>query len=196
LPDREREHAVQRGDPAGAVLHELVKDDLGVAARPELMALTLEPGAQALEVIDLAVVRDDHVAFGVLHRLGSARDVDDRQAPVADRDLPAAHGPIPHALAVRAAVRDAREHARERLGIRRFLYESRDAAHELAAVATNTAAGHCPARRVIKAPCRNASHRFRSSFPVSTRSRRSRGLRPRSTTSSASWKPPGGPPRS
>src|SRR5262249_19526137 len=116
---------------AGAPLLEVLEDHLRVAARPELPPLGFQRGAQAHEVVDLAVVADDDGAVGALHRLDAAFHVDDRQPPVTDRDIPAAVGAIPDPLPVRAAVDDAGEHARQSLGIRLPLDEPRDAAHEL-----------------------------------------------------------------
>ena len=95
----------------------------------EPVARRLELGPQPQEVVDLAVEGDDDGAVLVLHRLGALGDVDDRQSPVPEGHLPVTSGPYPRPLAVRAAVRNAAEHAAERGGIRPALDEPRDAAH-------------------------------------------------------------------
>ncbi len=110
VPDREGEHAAQVPHARLAVLLVQAKDDLGVARRPEPMALLLEIGAQLLEVVDLAVVRDDKRSIVVRHRLvRPIAEVDHLQAPVHQPDSV----PRPHARIVRASMLEGTDHAIE-----------------------------------------------------------------------------------
>jgi hypothetical protein len=59
---------------------------LRVAARLEDVAAALELATQLGIVVDLAVLDDDARSVLVLDRLVAAREVDDRQAPRAERD--------------------------------------------------------------------------------------------------------------
>jgi len=61
-----------------------VHDDLGVAARAELVAERFQFGDQFLEVVDLAVEHDDDAAVLVVQRLLPGRDIDDRKPTVAE----------------------------------------------------------------------------------------------------------------
>jgi hypothetical protein len=113
VPDREREHAIQR---LGAPLPELLvkmDQDLGVAARLEAVPLRLERAAQLLVVVDLAVEDDLDRAVLVPHRLGAQRrQVDDRQPTVAERALLV----FVKTLSVRPAVGDRRGHRADHRG--------------------------------------------------------------------------------
>ena len=59
---------------------------LGIAARTEHMAQRHEFSHQRLEIIDLAVIDDADRPILVVKRLIPAREVDDRQAAVAEPD--------------------------------------------------------------------------------------------------------------
>ena len=86
VPQREREHAAEALDAVLAPRLPGVHDDLGVAARAEDVAERLQLGDQLLVVVDLAVEDDDDAAVLVEQRLLAGREVDDRQAAVAEAD--------------------------------------------------------------------------------------------------------------
>ena len=95
-----------------------------VCPRARKLLLQLE------EVVDLAVGDDVHRAGLVGDRLLAGGDVDDRQAPHAERDA----GPVHHPVAVGPAVGERPDHASElRLGDRRAqvaIDDAGDAAHD------------------------------------------------------------------
>ena len=61
-------------------------DDLGVGVRPEHVA-HLEIRPERLVIVDFTIAREGDVAVLVQQGLASARDVDDRQAPVSQDDV-------------------------------------------------------------------------------------------------------------
>ena len=85
-------------------------DDLGVAARAEHVPERRQLGHQLPVVVDLAVEDDDDGAVLVEHRLLAGRQVDDRQALVAQRDA----GRAVHAGLVGPAVMLRLVHAQQR----------------------------------------------------------------------------------
>ena len=107
VPDREREHAVQRADELRAFFLVEVGDHLGVALGHEAMAAPLEAGAQLGVVVDLAVEDHRDRAILVVDRLIARREVDHPQAldaePDARRDV--------HASSVRTAMLECGAHA-------------------------------------------------------------------------------------
>ena len=104
VPEREGEHPAQLVEHVLATLGPEVEENLRVGVRAEAVARLLEPVADRLVVVDLAVERD-HVRAGVPaghHRLGAVgREVDDGEPAVPQPG--ASVGGKPRALAVRAA---------------------------------------------------------------------------------------------
>ena len=90
VPQREGEHALQVLEHAHAVLAIGVEQRLSVAVGAEGMAARLQLAPQRGEVVDLAVEHARELAVGGAHRLRAAGDVDDRQAPEAERERPVA----------------------------------------------------------------------------------------------------------
>ncbi len=85
IPDGVGEIAVERLHARGPVLRIGVQDGFGVAAGAELPAARDQLGRQLDVVEDLAVERDPDIAVGRGERLLAAREVDDREASVAER---------------------------------------------------------------------------------------------------------------
>ena len=116
VPDRQREHAVQRVDQLGAALLPQVDQDLGVAPAAQPVPAGQQPLAQGLEVVDLPVEGDPHRAVLVGQRLGGRRrEVDHAQPAVPQRGRPLDLDP----LAVGPAVRERAEHGPHRPGLAR-----------------------------------------------------------------------------
>ena len=86
VPDREGEHAAELFRDALAPFLVAVEDGLGVAAGLEDIALRDELVAQLHEVVDLAVEDDGDRSVVAVHRLGTACEVDDREAAESERD--------------------------------------------------------------------------------------------------------------
>ena len=86
VPDGEGEHAPQVIDAAWAVVLVQMNDGLGVALGAEPMAVSHQLAMQFLVVVDLAVEDDPHGPVFVEHRLLSAFEIDDAEAPHAERD--------------------------------------------------------------------------------------------------------------
>src|SRR5690349_17734150 len=63
------------------------KDDLGIASRVEVIALHFERPSDPLEIVDLAVRHDDHVAVLTLKRLVTRCEIDDREPRMREGDL-------------------------------------------------------------------------------------------------------------
>src|SRR5581483_5275634 len=91
-----------------------VRDHGRVARARELVSERFEPAAELSEVVELAVEDGDDVAALVAHRLVAGREVDDREAPVAE------HAPSVglDGAVVGAAMYDRRVHALDRSGVR------------------------------------------------------------------------------
>ncbi len=109
VPQGEGEHSPEAVDAGGAALFVEVDDRLRIRRRLETMAPGLEVRSQVAVVVDLAVEDDDALAGLVEDGLPSAREVDDAQAahPEGDGTLEV------HAVLVRAAVLDGRQHPLE-----------------------------------------------------------------------------------
>ena len=121
VPDRDREHPAQPLGEAGAVLLVEMDEHLGVGVRAEGVPGALELVAQLGVVVDLAVLDDDDAAVLVRDRLVAAGEVDDREAPRAERDLAV----DVLAGAVGAAVDELRRSSREAPRRRRARRRSR-----------------------------------------------------------------------
>ena len=130
VPDGEREHPVDALRKRFAPLLVPVDEHLGVAVAAEHVSVRNQLGAQMQVVVDLAVEGDPDGPVLVRHRLGAGRgEIDDRQAPVAERD-----GPVHvQAAPVGAAMRDDLRHASDELAVGRLsgiaVQEAADAAH-------------------------------------------------------------------
>src|SRR6185437_8523110 len=107
VPDREREHPLEALDAALALLLVEVEDGLGVGAAAVAVAALLELRAQRRVVVDLAVVDEPDALVLVRHRLRAARQVDDREPPVAEAN----RAVEPQPLAVGAAMAQRLAHA-------------------------------------------------------------------------------------
>src|SRR5688572_18358144 len=86
IPQCEGEHAREALDAVGAPLFPRVHDGFGVAHRAEAVSAAFELDAQFLEVVDLAVERDENRVILVAEWLAPSREIDDREAP-----MPKAH---------------------------------------------------------------------------------------------------------
>ncbi len=86
VPQREGEHAAKARHAGLAPGFPCVHDDFGVGMRAEHMAERFQLGHQFLEVVDLAVEHHDHRAVLVKQRLLAGRQIDDRQAAMAEPD--------------------------------------------------------------------------------------------------------------
>ena len=111
VPDREGEHAPELLEAARTERLVQAEHDLGVAARPEGVAVALQDAAKLPVVVDLAVEDDPALAVRARHRLVPALEVNDAEPPHAER--PAGKGVDP--LVVRAPVRQRSAHRREHL---------------------------------------------------------------------------------
>jgi hypothetical protein len=129
VPQGVGEVAVERGRAPRPLLGVGVQDGLGVAARGERPAARHQRLAQLDVVEDLAVEGHPQRAVRRGERLLAAREVDDRQPPVAERDAPFQV----HAALVGAAVAHGLDHAlQHRARGERALCQSKiagDAAH-------------------------------------------------------------------
>ena len=112
VPDPEGEDAAQVIHAGVAPFLVGVEDHLRVGRRAEGVALGFELLAQLAEVVDLAVEAEPDAAVLVLHRLRALLgEIDDREAPVPERDAPL--GEPLRALAVGSTRRERGEHAGE-----------------------------------------------------------------------------------
>ena len=120
VPQGEDEHAAEALDGFLAPLFPGVHDHFGVGPGPEAMALGLQLGDQRLEVVDLAVERDPDRAVLVREGLLARRQVDDREPPMAEPDVPgsavdvATQGRVAGDVALRPR---ARRHAVEEVAL-------------------------------------------------------------------------------
>ena len=124
VPEGEAEHAAELLDALLAVLEVERKDDLGVGASLERVALRLVLRAELGVVVDLAVADEDELAGGVRERLAAAGEVVDREAALADGEA----GALAHVEVVRAAVGHEVAHGAD-LVRAALAVESCDAAH-------------------------------------------------------------------
>jgi hypothetical protein len=86
VPDRKRKHAVEPADALLAPLFPRVDDDLGIAASAERVPERDQLLHQLVKIVDLTVVGDDDGFVFVVKRLMAAREIDDRQPPMAESD--------------------------------------------------------------------------------------------------------------
>ncbi len=107
IPQCEGKHAAEAFHAALAPRLPGMHDHLGVAARVEAVTERLQLRYQRLVVVDLAVVDDDDRAILVVERLLAGREVDDREAAMAERHT----GLEVHAVSIRAPVGDRVVHA-------------------------------------------------------------------------------------
>ena len=163
--DGEGEHAVQARQAFDAPLPPRREDHLGIAAGAEAVAAILELGAQLAEIVDFAVVGDGDNFVVARHRLRAARDIDDRQAEVAETDA----GRGPGAAAVGAPMRHRVEHRAKPRGIDRLgrseMINACDPAHIGSGLSAVSARGQpSPALRPTRKGNRR-SHRGRPRAP-------------------------------
>ena len=101
------------GTIASPQLFVAVRDHLRVAVGPEGVA-RLEPGAQLLEVVDLAVEHHlDEAVLAAQRLVGGGAQVDDGEAAVHEADRGRAGVVLTNAFRVRAAMAERRPHAVE-----------------------------------------------------------------------------------
>ena len=115
VPEPDREHAAQAPDARGAQLLVEVQDHLDVGRGAEAVAAAGQLGAQLGAVVDLAVADELDVAGLVGDRLAAPCDVDDAQAPLAERDRLV----VVEVLVVRAAVGQRPGHGDDELAVPR-----------------------------------------------------------------------------
>src|SRR5205085_775399 len=101
VPDCEGEHAAQAVDAARPEVFVQVNDRFRIARRPQRMPALLEVAPQLLVVVDFAVENDPDGSVFVRDRLVAVIEIDDAEAPHANRHAVA----DVHTLIVRAAMR-------------------------------------------------------------------------------------------
>ena len=130
IVDGDGEHAVQTLQAGNAFALVQAQDHLGVRAGVQAHALGAQFGRQFDVVEDLAVLHDGDLSVIGHERLVAAADVDDGQAPVADRDTALGH--LPNTFIVRPTVHQAAGHGRKRglgQGLPVAMPVAEDAAH-------------------------------------------------------------------
>ena len=106
VPHRDREHAEEARGELGAPILVEMRDDLGVRPRAEVVTLGFKRGTELGEVVELAVLcRPDGPGL-IRERLAPAFDVEDAEAPGAQREA----GTRDQELVVRSAIGDTTEH--------------------------------------------------------------------------------------
>src|SRR5438094_1153439 len=95
VPDREREHPSEVLHAFGTLLFVEVHNHLGVALCREGVATCLELPPDLAEVVDLAVEHDGDARVFVAERLMSARQIDNRESPMAKADRSIDEEPLP-----------------------------------------------------------------------------------------------------
>jgi hypothetical protein len=113
VPQREREHSLERVHEGLAVLLVEVHQHLGVRARREAMPARAQILTQLRVIVDLAIERHPHRAVLVAERLMASLDIHDRQAANADSHSSREIGV--HPLIVRASVAQRRAHRPHRI---------------------------------------------------------------------------------
>src|SRR5207248_2260311 len=114
VPDREREHAVDRLEEALPLLKVQVKQDFGVGTRAKAVAARAQRARQLAVIVALAVVSDPNRAILARHRLMARRGQFDAREPTMDPpDAAAQHQPA----IVRPAMGDQLGHAAEQARI-------------------------------------------------------------------------------
>ena len=117
VPDDERVLAPKMMQALGAEVLVEMQRDLAVGFRAEPMAARLELGADALEVVELAVHHDVDRPIFVRDRLVAGGEVDDRESSVAERRPMVGRHPV--LLPVRPAMVERRHAGEHRLGVDR-----------------------------------------------------------------------------
>ena len=176
---------LSRRSASGPVLVEQVQRDLVVGGREDLAPL--EPHADVLVVVDLAVADQERVGLRGAQGLRAALDVDDRQPPVAEP----APVDLDRAAVVGAAVGDALEHPLELGGVRGSVFgddpahvsatRARAHARRVRAVGVRTAVGQMVDDRARERRDLLRGRRSRPPVPAArgcARARRRRGRRP------------------
>jgi hypothetical protein len=131
VPYRQREHPPEQLGYARPDLLVEVRHHLGVAAAAEPVALGQQVGAELGVVVDLAVDDDRDAAVLVGHRLpAGVRQVDDREAPVGQRDGAAREEAVPIGAAVDHGRGEPLGRARRGRRVRARRQRPRDAAHQ------------------------------------------------------------------
>ena len=140
VPDGKGKVAVERLDAVGAPLLVEMDDDLGVGRRLEHVAAGDQLGTQLDVVEDLAVKGDPDGAVLVAHRLLAAVEIDDAEARVGEADVAVDES----AIAVRTAMRQRSDHARQQSA-------ARLGRHRQSIVAGNTAhVGDAPLTQTLR----------------------------------------------
>ena len=119
VPESYGEHPAQPVDKAGTVLLVEVHEHLGVALRGKPMTLGLQLRPLFPVVVDLAVLDDPDRAVFVADGLVAAGEVDDRQAPSGQTDVPVDE----RAPAVRSSVKQRFVHRLEDCRVHRATVE-------------------------------------------------------------------------
>src|SRR5262252_3098100 len=86
IPDREGKHAAQIVDAGGAVFFIEMENCLGIAVGAINVAPRFEVSTIICMIVDLAVVGDVETIVFIGHRLMAGSHVDDREAPMPERD--------------------------------------------------------------------------------------------------------------
>lgn len=114
VPECKGIHAAKVGEHLFAALRVELEQHFGVRLSPRRDAVVVQPGAQLLVIVDLAVEADPVAGFGVKHGLRAAfAQVDDGKAAMSEADAPV--GGHPQAGAIRTA-RDHRVTHAQKLG--------------------------------------------------------------------------------
>ncbi len=131
VPDRHAEHPAQIFHKICAFLFVEMDNRFGIGFRAEVVAGFFEPLAQLLEIINFAVQNYPDRAVFIRHRLVAAGNVDDAEAPHAERHAAA----VIKAIVIGAAMRDDAAHPlhqrSRQLAARLEIYESEYSAHGL-----------------------------------------------------------------
>ena len=123
VPESDREHAAQAVDEAWTMLLVEMHQDFRVAPGRESVTARLERLHELLVVVDFPVLDDPDRFVLVADRLVAAGEIDDRQAPRGEADVPVDE----RAAAVGASVIEALVHRLEDRRVHRSTFERRDA---------------------------------------------------------------------
>src|SRR6185503_1948591 len=108
VPNRHREDAAQARHDVEPPMLVRLEDDFRVGGRVESLAERLELAAKLLEIVDLAVERDDATRRRIDHRLGAGlAQVEDRKTAVRKHDFVGLRGPESVAVGSSVAQGDA-----------------------------------------------------------------------------------------
>ena len=86
VPYGKGEHAPELGHALHAPLLPTVDDDLGIAIGFESVSVLLERRPELAKIVDASIEDNRDGAILVVHRLASARWIDDCETSVAERD--------------------------------------------------------------------------------------------------------------